>query len=70
VNNDKYDFSELRGLIAKRHMTAASLSRKIGLSETTMYSKLNNNTEFTQSEIKKIADVLNINPEDIPLYFF
>jgi hypothetical protein len=42
----------------------------MGLSLATLSLKLNNKSQWTQPEIFKAVDVLEISPAEIPVYFF
>ena len=65
-----YDYSKLRGKIVEKLGTINNLCKKIKISEPTIYSKFNCKTEFKQSDIIKICNVLEIPIEDISIYFF
>lgn len=51
-------------------MTKEDLAKKIGMSRTTLYYKLNCESEFTQEEIQRCAEILAFPSREIPLYFF
>lgn len=42
----------------------------MGLSERSVSLKLNNKVPWKDTEIAKAVDLLEINPEEIPKYFF
>lgn len=65
LNHDK-----LKGRIKEIVGTQSNLASMIGLDETTISNKLNSNTYFTQKEILKISEILNIKIEEIAEYFF
>lgn len=65
-----YDFSKLNGLIIEKCGSKRAFGKKIGLSERSIYLKLQNKIEFKPSEIEKACDVLNISKNDISRYFF
>lgn len=65
-----YDYSKLRGRIAEKSETTESLSEKIGMSSNALRHKLKGRSFFTQKEIAVICDVLDIDYERIPRYFF
>lgn len=44
--------------------------KELGLTKQRISSKLGSNDEFTLSEIDKAVNLLNINPIEIPSYFF
>jgi hypothetical protein len=65
LNHDK-----LKGKIREVLGTQCKLANMIGLDEATISNKINSNTYFTQKEILKISEILNIRLEEIPEYFF
>ena len=65
-----FDYSKLRGKIREVFNTQEEFAKALGLSETSITNKLNNNRNFTQSEMKKIIELLSIQPDEINNYFF
>lgn len=65
----EFDYSKLRGKI-REYGTQEAFADAIGISTVTLSEKLNNKSQFTQKEINKSVEVLQIAPEDIPTYFF
>lgn len=65
-----YDFSELKFLIFKKCKTKRKFAEMMGLSERSIYLKLNNKREFKSTEIDKACDILEINADQINYYFF
>lgn len=64
------NFNDLNAEIARCGLTIPELSKRIGISKKTMYSRMKGETEFSQSEISKIAEVLNLDGERILNIFF
>lgn len=64
------NYDKLRRKIREVLGTQSKLANLIGLDETTISNKMNSNTYFTQKEILKISEILNIKIEEIPEYFF
>ena len=62
--------SMLRGRIIQKYGTLRNFVQPMGLSYPTILAKLSGGSEWTQSEIRKICDLLEIKPKDIPDYFF
>lgn len=48
----------------ERNMTISDLAKRIGLSKSTMYQRMNNPQEFTIDELKKIKKVLSIKKDE------
>jgi len=65
-----YDYSKLRGKIREIFKTQSAFAEAMGMSTTSLSTKLNNNVEFTQKEIAQAVELLQITKEDIPAYFF
>ena len=66
----QFDYSKLLGRIKERGHTQKSLSEEVGISESTMSLKLNNEAFFGQKEMLKICDVLGLSYTEIGAYFF
>lgn len=67
---EKYDYSKLLGRMKEMHETQASLAKKVGISAASLNLRLGNTLNFKQDDMLKIADALEIAPDDIPAYFF
>lgn len=65
-----FDYAKLRGKIKEKYGTQANFAKALGVSEPTLSKKLNNETEFTQVEINRSCELLEIVFQDIPVYFF
>lgn len=65
-----YDYRKLKGKIVEVFGTQTEFAKQLGIGRTTLNSKLNNLTEFTQKEIQKACELLGINKEEISVYFF
>lgn len=65
-----YDYSKLLGRIKEFGFTQESLAKHIGIAESSMCLKLNNNAYFKQVEISLICKVLKIAIGEIGAYFF
>lgn len=66
----RFDYSKLRGRARECGVTQEYLASVSGMKGTTYSQKVNNNSDFTQSEILCICKALNIPPEQIHSYFF
>lgn len=54
----------LKGAIAAKGMTQATLAKAINLTPSGLWRKMKNKNEFTLAEVRKIRDVLEL-PEDL-----
>lgn len=61
---------ELRASIARIGISNRRLSKTLGISEQAFYNKIQGNTEFKGSEIKKMADILGLSLEEVNNIFF
>lgn len=65
-----YNYRKLRGRIREVCGTQDKFSAKLGIGRVSLSQRLNNQLEFTQDEIFKACDILKIQKEEIPTYFF
>ena len=65
-----FNYSKLRGRITEKFGTQGCFSKALGVSERTLSLKLNNKIFFSQNEIAKISELLNISSDEIQVYFF
>lgn len=66
----EYDYSKLKGRITEKFGTQSEFLKAITMSEPTLIKKLNGKSKFCQSEMEMFCEVLNINTDEIPIYFF
>ncbi len=65
-----YNYSKLKGRITEKLGNQGLFAKKMNLSDTTIYNKLNGKIEFKQSEIVDACKILDIPEEEIKQYFF
>lgn len=65
-----FDYSKLLGRLKEKGLTQEQFAELLEISGTTLSKKLNGKSEWTQAEINKACEILEIDPADIPLYFF
>lgn len=65
-----YSYNKLKGKIVELYGTQGNLAKKIGISKNSMSKKLTGKTEFSQSDIEKWAELLEIEKRDYGEYFF
>ena len=70
MDREKFDYSKLKGRITEKCGSQKVFAERLGISEGTLVSKLKCLTYFTQHEILKSASILDIEPENICVYFF
>ena len=57
---EKMDKLELEIAMKRKGINAVSLAKIIGISLSTLYKKMNGNSEFTRSEIQRIVEALGL----------
>lgn len=65
-----FQYNKLRGRIKEICTTNEEFAKQMGLSSAVISLKLNNKSQWTQSEIYKAVEVLQIDSSDVPAYFF
>lgn len=65
-----FNYSKLRGRIREVFGTQDRFAEAMGRSNTSISQKLNNKSEWTQTEINRAVEVLGIDDVDISAYFF
>ena len=66
----EFNFSKLRGRIVEKFGKQEDFAKAAGISYVSLSKRLNNHWEFSAREILRMSNILEINLEDIPLYFF
>lgn len=63
-------YSKLKGRIIEVCGSNYRFAQLMGLSKATVSAKLNNKSEFSQPEILKAVEILQLDCTEIPIYFF
>ena len=63
-------YAKLKGRIIEKFGSQKAFAEKIGLSQTSMSRKMNCETGFSQEDIIRWADILEIDRADYGAYFF
>ena len=61
--------SELRAQIARQGISNRQIARELNISEQAFYNKMSGETEFKESEIKKLVQILGFTAEDVDRIF-
>lgn len=64
----EFDYSKLKGLIREKGETQESIAEKLNMSKSSFNQKINDKQRFTQTDICKLVDILDI--VDLKGYFF
>jgi len=65
-----FDYSKVRGKIKEVFGTQSAFAAEMQMSPVSLSEKLNNKVQFSQKEIDRACDLLQIAKEEIPIYFF
>ena len=66
----KFNHSKLLGRMKEIGITQEELANRVGIKPGTLSFKLNGRSKFTTNEILAVCEVLEIDPQYIPIYFF
>lgn len=56
---------KIKRLIEKKGLKLMAVAKMLGISRTTLWWKLNNKSEFTRSEMQKLADILSCSISEV-----
>lgn len=65
-----FDYSKLRGRIIEKYGYIKEFAKAVGIAPTSLSLKLNNKLYFSQAEIRRAIDMLDIEPGSVTSYFF
>ncbi len=65
-----YEYNKLKGRIIEKYGSRRKFAEILGLSEVSMSKKLNGTVQFTQEDIIKWCNLLEIPEVEIGGYFF
>ena len=65
-----FNYEELEQKINEVFGSEEAFGKELGLTSQEIDSRLTGASEFSLAEINRAVKVLNINPVEIPLYFF
>lgn len=69
--NSEFDAIKFRYLLASHGESIDSISKKLGVSQSTIYRKISNDGSFSRKDMVKIAEILGVaNTEGIIELFF
>ena len=63
-------YAKLKGRIVEKYGTQENFCRAIGMSKVSISKKMNGKTGFSQREIIKWCDALDIPLEEVGLFFY
>lgn len=65
-----FNYNKLKGRIKEICQTQEKFAKELNISEPALIKKLNNQSQFTQTEILKSREILNISDTEVDKYFF
>ena len=65
-----HDYHDLRLRIRGKYARLTEFAKALGITTGTLSLKLRGKSEWSRAEIEKIAELLNLTPDEILLYFF
>ena len=66
----KFDYSKLKGRIVEKCGNSAGFARAMVMKPGSVSSRLRNGTPWNDQDIARACEVLQIDPGEIPAYFF
>ena len=64
------NYPEFRAAVARSGKTHREIAASLNLSEQALYNKVNGQSEFKNSEIKKLSSLLGLSMWDVNSIFF
>lgn len=64
------ELTELKGILREKKINYITLSKYLKLSLSGLSNKINGKSVFNLVEVVKIAELVGIKKENIPIYFF
>ena len=65
-----FNYSKLKGKIKEKYDRQDLFADNLGISSVSLSAKLNNKVQFTQQEILRSCELLDIEQDEVHLYFF
>lgn len=65
-----FNYSKLRGRIREKFSTQENFAKEMDMAMTSLSFKLNNKVYFSQLEINKACQLLDIKDDEVTAYFF
>lgn len=66
----EFDFSKLLGRIVEKFGTRSAFAAAMGMAESALSNRLSGKVHFDADEIHRACQLLDIEPQDTPVYFF
>ena len=66
----KRKYAEFRKRILSKYLRLGDFAKDMGMTHGTLTLKISGKSEWSRAEIEKSADLLDLTPDEILLYFF
>ena len=66
----EFDFSKLLGRIIEKFGTRSAFAVELGMADSALSNRLSSKIYFDTEEIYRSCELLDIEYQDIPVYFF
>lgn len=66
----EFDMAKLKGRIIEKYGTLQQFASIFGIFQGTLGKKLDGRSYWDQAEIIRAAELLDVTPEEIPVFFF
>lgn len=70
LQNIEFDYQKLKKRISEKVGSAREMANILGIAETSFSRKMNNKVGFSTEDIMRMKEILEIETEDIGVYFF
>lgn len=65
MNSTEFKVAQIRACVSKE-----DIAQELGINVTTVYRKINGESDFTLSELRKLKNMLKLSKEDVDRIFF
>ena len=70
MQKPKFSYAKLKGRIVEKYGSQRDFAKALGISECSMTQKMNGHSFFSQTEIYRAIEILDIDPRTVTSYFF
>lgn len=67
---NRFDYTLLQSFMASKGYTAESMAARIGITKGGLQDRLSNKASFSLDEVRKIAQILELDAESVNACFF
>lgn len=67
---ERFDYSKLKGRIKEKCGTQDKFAKRMVMGRVSLSQRLNNYLDWSRCEMKTACEVLDLDIDEIPIYFF